>query len=402
MFDEITRHYDLNGKRVFVGGCGYGVFEEWLFRSSINPSYVVGMDFLSEKIEIAKTKVTKAHFVVGDIRDTKLPDGSFDVAVLIDTLHHVPDPVRALKEMGRIAKDVILYEANALNVVRRWNDWRSNGVEPNSFYKWELRGWLRELGFDRILIKNTHCIPRFTPDAIFGFMEKLEKILEKIPVLKEMTGALFVLAENGKSRMKRWNTVEAFYQKRSSWRNPKEENFRFKKATRLADVPMGAKVLDVGCRDGLLKNHLDESVIYHGIDIVNGFKRKDITIQDITQGTDFKRGFFDYVFCIDVLEHLINPFFVLREIRRILKPDGVLVLSVPNPYHFKEIVWNLLKIKDRQGHIFSWTKQTMQKLAEFCGFQLLDTSGTYLIPPIGCNNIMTRSVIYKFQKGNKA
>lgn len=196
--------------------------------------------------------------------------------------------------------------------------------------------------------------------------------------------------------------VEEFYQKRSSWRSSKEENFRLKKVTRLADVSMDSKVLDVGCRDGLLKDHLDKSVAYHGIDIVNGFKREDITIQDITRGTDFKRGFFDYVFCVDVLEHLTSPFFVLREIRRILRLDGILVLSVPNPYHFKEIVWNLLKIKDRQGHIFSWTKQTMQRLAEFCGFQLLDISGTYLIPGIGCNNIMTRSVIYKFQKGNKA
>lgn len=199
MFDEITRHYDFNGKKVFVGGCGEGVFEERLFKSSINPAKVVGMDFLECKIKIAKAKVTNADFVVGDIRDTKLPDNSFDVAVLIDVLHHIPEPYEeTLKEMGRIAKDIILYEANALNPVRRWNERRSCGVEGVSFYKRELRRWLKESGFDRILIKNTHCIPRFTPDAIFGFMKYLEKILERIPLLKQMTGALFISAESGK------------------------------------------------------------------------------------------------------------------------------------------------------------------------------------------------------------
>lgn len=199
MFDEITQHYDFNDKKVFVGGCGDGVFEEWLFRDSINPSKVVGMDINTDKIQFAKARVGQADFLVGDIRDTKFSDNHFDVAVLIDCLHHTFDKhVEVLKEMKRIAKVIILYEANALNLIRRLNDWRSNGAEPTSFYKWELRGWLKELGFDRIKIKNTHCIPRFTPDAIFGFMEKLEKVLERIPLLKEMTGALFVLAENGK------------------------------------------------------------------------------------------------------------------------------------------------------------------------------------------------------------
>jgi 2-polyprenyl-3-methyl-5-hydroxy-6-metoxy-1,4-benzoquinol methylase len=144
---------------------------------------------------------------------------------------------------------------------------------------------------------------------------------------------------------------------------------------------------------------LAEGVQYYGIEIVKKYANQWVRTQDISQGSDFESNFFDYVFCIEVLEHLKNPFFVMNEIFRILKPEGVLILSVPNPYHFKEIIWNLFKIKDKQGHIFGWTRQNMQRLAEFCGFHLLNTSGTYLFPPVGCNNIlMTRSVIYKLQK----
>ena len=203
--------------------------------------------------------------------------------------------------------------------------------------------------------------------------------------------------------------MKRFYEERASWRNPKEENMRFKKATRLANIPKVkcgnelrlTKVLDIGCRNGSLRKYLDENLIYYGIDLVDTFRTKDISIQDITEGTDFTDGFFDYVFCIDVLEHLKNPFFVLSEINRILKNRGILILSVPNPYHFKEIIWNLFGVEDRQGHMFSWTKQTMQRLAGFCGFCIVEMSGTYLVPSIGCNGLLARSIIYKFFKNGE-
>jgi len=196
--------------------------------------------------------------------------------------------------------------------------------------------------------------------------------------------------------------VKSFYEQRASWRNLKEEHMRFKKVAKLANIPRClTKALDIGCRDGSLRKYLNESTVYYGIDIVGKFKAEGITIQDINEGTDFANDFFDYVFCVDVLEHLTNPFFVLNEINRILKKGGILVLSVPNPYHFKEIFWNVFGIEDRQGHMFSWTRQTMRRLAGFCGFSIMETSGTYLIPAISCNGLIARSIIYKFLKDGK-
>jgi ubiquinone/menaquinone biosynthesis C-methylase UbiE len=45
----------------------------------------------------------------------------------------------------------------------------------------------------------------------------------------------------------------------------------------------------------------------------------------------FPDNFFDIVICLETLEHLMNPYFAMMEIRRVLKEKGRLICSVPNP-----------------------------------------------------------------------
>lgn len=192
--------------------------------------------------------------------------------------------------------------------------------------------------------------------------------------------------------------LERFYSERSQWRRPGEEHMRFRKAAALARVRPGAAVLDIGCREGGLRDYLPSDVRYQGIDIAPEFAGKDILIQDISKGIPFPDATFDNVFIIEVLEHVPNPFFTLGEIHRVLKPGGVLTLSVPNPYHVKELIWNMFRIPDRQGHIYSWTRQAMTRLGEMNGFRLDAFGGTYLHPPIPMVPLLARSIIYRFVK----
>jgi SAM-dependent methyltransferase len=55
-------------------------------------------------------------------------------------------------------------------------------------------------------------------------------------------------------------------------------------------------------------------------------------VADLAGTVPLESGKYDLVLCVDVLEHLLDPTHCLEEARRILKPDGLLVVNVPN--HF--------------------------------------------------------------------
>jgi len=62
------------------------------------------------------------------------------------------------------------------------------------------------------------------------------------------------------------------------------------------------------------------------------FLAQDIEIKrgDLSQSLPYPSGSFDFITCIEGLEHLENPFNAIREFHRILKPGGKLFLSLPN------------------------------------------------------------------------
>ena len=189
-----------------------------------------------------------------------------------------------------------------------------------------------------------------------------------------------------------------FYSARWNWRNRGEEHMRWRKATTLAQVPPEAAVLDIGSRNGDLRHYLPAAVKYQGIDIAPEFAAPHVLIRDITAGIPFPDASFDFVFCIEVLEHVPSTYNTMKEIHRVLRPGGKLLASVPNPYHAKEIIWNVLRVPDRQGHIYSWTRQTMTRLGSMAGFRLTGFGGTYFYPPIPMFALLARSIVYRFIK----
>ena len=92
-------------------------------------------------------------------------------------------------------------------------------------------------------------------------------------------------------------------------------------------------VLDLGCRDGILKNNLKGRFNYRGIDF-NPLK-KDINIidHDLQKGLPKNISNIDIIFAIDVLEHIDNPLEIFYEMMENSKK--LIVLAIPNIAYYK-------------------------------------------------------------------
>jgi len=89
-------------------------------------------------------------------------------------------------------------------------------------------------------------------------------------------------------------------------------------------------VLDVGCRDKVLKSFLPNNVKYQGIDYKDS---NEVLGHNLERGIPFPDSSFDLVFALDVLEHVDNIQFLYDEILRVSKKEAIVAL--PNMSYWK-------------------------------------------------------------------
>jgi SAM-dependent methyltransferase len=198
IFETVARNYDFRDRKILVAGCGTGIFEEWLAKR-VRIREMVGMDLSERMIDLARRRcngIENVHFLVADLDATPFPDRRFDVCVVIDALHHLPDEFRTLKELSRVSSDLVLSEPNALNPIRRLNErrFRKEMVTERSFYKSRIVGAIIGLGYDRVVVRNCHFIPSFMPTFLLSLLRRCELFLERAPILKEFSGSLNIFA----------------------------------------------------------------------------------------------------------------------------------------------------------------------------------------------------------------
>jgi 2-polyprenyl-3-methyl-5-hydroxy-6-metoxy-1,4-benzoquinol methylase len=142
--------------------------------------------------------------------------------------------------------------------------------------------------------------------------------------------------------------------------------------------------LDIGANMGFfLRNAKGRSWNLYGVEPsvpLSEMARKyfDLNIKTAyLEEAGFQGSFFDIVSMTDVFEHLVNPKEILKEIHRILKPDGILFIKVPNG------LFNLFKlycakasgclrnydIFDSYEHIAHYSQQTLSAMLKGSGFK---------------------------------
>jgi SAM-dependent methyltransferase len=92
----------------------------------------------------------------------------------------------------------------------------------------------------------------------------------------------------------------------------------------------------------------------------------------VVEPLPFNDETFDTVILADVIEHLHYPLLVLREAYRILIRDGTLILSIPSPRYYLELLFTALTGKPMRfpEHITLYTRAQICYLLEQLGFKV--------------------------------
>jgi SAM-dependent methyltransferase len=153
-------------------------------------------------------------------------------------------------------------------------------------------------------------------------------------------------------------------------------------------VPKGARrILDVGCGVGktgeMLKERGFEEIFAVEVNPQAAEQAKayyqEVIVGDIEKDIlPFNRGFFDCILYGDVLEHLVDPWKVLKSHREILRNDGIIICSIPNIRYYKILRplilsgrWEYvdLGILDRT-HLRFFTLKTIEGMFRETGYEI--------------------------------
>lgn len=141
-------------------------------------------------------------------------------------------------------------------------------------------------------------------------------------------------------------------------------------------------LLDMGCGNGtflsMVLNKFNAEV--SGIDISPGMiekskelldDRADLKVGD-SEDLPWNDGSFDIVTCIASFHHYPSPELVLKEIKRVLRPEGILMITDPfTPNNLLRFFLNLLIKFSESGDVRIYSRKEIQELLEKCGFTLI-------------------------------
>mgnify|MGYP000019287153 CR=1 FL=1 len=122
------------------------------------------------------------------------------------------------------------------------------------------------------------------------------------------------------------------------------------------------KVLDVGCGNKPYQSLFNvPAENYIGCDLVQSSDQRVDVICPAT-AIDLPNSAFDTVFSTQVMEHVDNTELMMQECHRVLKNEGILILSVP-------FCWEL---HEEPHDYFRFTKYGLQELCKRSNFEVIE------------------------------
>ena len=179
----------------------------------------------------------------------------------------------------------------------------------------------------------------------------------------------------------------------NEYENKKQDYFGTPRREMLDFIPVEVNsVLEIGCGSGafgaLVKQQ--RGCRYTGDELMDQAaelaktRLDEVVVTNIeTTPLPFPKESFDCLVCNDVLEHLVDPWSVLKMLTGFLKPGGYVIISLPN-VRFSEVVKNLVVRKrwdyEERGvldrtHLRFFTESSVSTLCKSAGLEVLQLRG---------------------------
>jgi 2-polyprenyl-3-methyl-5-hydroxy-6-metoxy-1,4-benzoquinol methylase len=125
------------------------------------------------------------------------------------------------------------------------------------------------------------------------------------------------------------------------------------------------------------------------------------SIEALRPEDEIARASLDLILCLDVLEHLADPWSVVRRLSPLLRPGGRLIVSIPNIRHSK-FIWRLLTQGDfrytdagllDRTHLRFFVRETAVELATCGGLSLVFAGNMHPWKPGDARNLLSRATL---------
>jgi SAM-dependent methyltransferase len=212
-------------------------------------------------------------------------------------------------------------------------------------------------------------------------------VIQKIPVLVRTWETLETQLIEAREIKPRWYINEQLSELKSPWRHHLKKRREYiemviKKYLEAYDRSHATTLLDLGCGDGnnlqYLQNYAEKTFgsDYNLVRLVRSFQNYPTTILFLADILDYpaQDNVFEIIFFNHVLEHIHNDELALQTVYRILKPNGLLILGIPNEgAWWWQLAYKLQpEIQKSTDHVHFYTADTIKSKLQDQGFEILE------------------------------
>ncbi len=172
-------------------------------------------------------------------------------------------------------------------------------------------------------------------------------------------------------------------------------------------------ICEVGCGAGevlrLLQMRMDSKCIFSGYEIspqvseLSKSRENDRLHFKLQNFMEEKSVYFDLILVLDVLEHMENPYDLLRDIKF---KSQYKIIHFPLDISVKSVLRDqIVTYREQYGHIHYFTKSIALRMLEEMGYEVLDSFYTYETIPLPWNTIksnpriLVRKILGKIKRG---